>query len=42
METRDGDISFLFRPERLLQVHRAMISTESPDDETRSMIPRAT
>lgn len=38
-ETRGGDISFLFRPEKLLQIYRYMTSTESPDDETRPMIP---
>jgi hypothetical protein len=39
VEMREGDISFLFRPEKLLQVHRYMISIESPDDEARPMIP---
>lgn len=38
-ETRQGDISFLFQPERLLQIHRYMTSTESPGEETRSMMP---
>lgn len=38
-ETRQGDIPFLFQPERLLQIHRYMTSTELPDDETRPMIP---
>lgn len=39
VEMREGDISFLFRPEKLLQVHRYMISIESLDDEARPMIP---
>ena len=38
-ETREGDISFLFRPDKLLQIHRYMTTTESPDDDTRPMIP---
>jgi hypothetical protein len=38
-ETREGDVSFLFRPDRLLQVYRYMTTTESPDDETRPCIP---
>jgi len=38
-ETRQGDISFLFQPERLLQIHRYMTAAESPDDEARPMIP---
>jgi len=38
-QTREGDISFLFRSDRLLQIHRYMTTTESPDDETRPSLP---
>jgi len=38
-ETRQGDIRALFRPDKLLLAHRNMTTAESPDDETRPMIP---
>ncbi|MEP6501810.1 MAG: SMI1/KNR4 family protein [Betaproteobacteria bacterium] len=38
-QTREGDISFLFRPAKLLQVQRYMTSADSPADETRPSIP---
>lgn len=31
--------AYLFRPEKLLQIHRYMTTAESPHDETRPMIP---
>ncbi|MEP6501814.1 MAG: SMI1/KNR4 family protein [Betaproteobacteria bacterium] len=37
--TKEGDISFLFAPDDLMQVYRYMISADFPEDESRPMIP---
>ncbi|MEP6501815.1 MAG: SMI1/KNR4 family protein [Betaproteobacteria bacterium] len=38
-QTRQRGISYLFTPQKMLTIHRYMISLEDPDDETRPMIP---
>lgn len=37
--TRQADITYLFEPDKILQVYRYMVSTDFPEDETRPMIP---